>query len=286
MRWIDYENRKPTEAIPGYWDKPWTSDQWQAWLKKSKEYHDEVERLHDSGKIKERNAYIDAKSKHWGKLKPWLAALSKGKCWFTEGRDICSHLDVEHFRPKKEAKDESSERDGYWWLAFDFTNFRFAGNAPNRKKSGWFPLHEDSCCSTFRCRCEETETPYLLDPIRKVDTDLIAYDEEGNAVSSVHADTEWEKARVAESIERLKLNEHDALPEERRRIWQLVSRYIEQYLSAKQKYRPAVNTTPLETMERAAREIRKLTSDEAELSCVAICCVLFRNDPKLNRLIA
>ena len=69
---------------------------------------------------------------------------------------------------------DGNDRDGYWWLAFDYTNFRFAGNVPNRKKGGWFPLHKDSRCSQFGCRCEESEAYYLLDPIKKTDTELIA----------------------------------------------------------------------------------------------------------------
>ena len=284
MRWIDFENKDPTRKIPGYWDTVWTKEQWKDWLKTAQEHHKEVKRLHDKGKKKERNEYIDSKSGHWGKLKPWLSALSKGKCWFTEGRDICSHLDVEHFRPKKEAKDEVAERDGYWWLAFDYTNFRFAGNVPNRMKGGWFPLHQNSVCSKFDCRCEETESPYLIDPIRKVDVGLLAFNEEGNAIPSAEADTAWEKERVNESIKRLKLNAHDILPEERRRVWQRVSQYIDSYLDAKSKFSPN-NPVPKETMEQKLREIVRLTSDEAELSAVAICCVLFRNDPKLNRLI-
>ena len=47
------------------------------------------------------------------------------KMLVTEGRDICSHKDVEHFRPKKEAKNkDGTVRDGYWWLAFEYSNFR------------------------------------------------------------------------------------------------------------------------------------------------------------------
>ena len=38
---------------------------------------------------------------------------------------LYSHSDVEHFRPKKEAKAlDANSRDGYWWLAFDYMNFR------------------------------------------------------------------------------------------------------------------------------------------------------------------
>lgn len=244
MRWIDFESKKPTDTFQGW--EAWSDEKWQAWLDESKRLLKKITALNDESKvlylsgleqdsvnkIEERNKVIDNNSRHWGKLKPWLFALSNGKCWFTEGRDICSHMDVEHFRPKKIATDlAGSERDGYWWLAFDYSNYRAAGNVPNRKKGGWFPLHKDSPCSRVDAQCEESETPFLLDPIIKYDTDLLAFNEEGNAIPSPDAD-EWEKERVEVSIERLKLNAHDALPQERRRIWQEVSTAIEVYLDA------------------------------------------------------
>lgn len=284
MRWIDFENRKPTDKDITGWT-PWTESEWQEWLDKSKEYLGEVVRLHNLNDTEKRNKYIDSKSAHWGKLKPWLLALSHGKCWFTEGRDICSHKDVEHYRPKKESISlEGVEADGYWWLAFEYSNYRVAGNVPNRKKGGWFPLHKDSRCSTFAGRCEESETPYLLDPIHKSDTKLLAFNEEGNAIPAPGCDP-WETERVNVSIERLKLNEHDALPEERRKIWQKVTRAIELYLTAKTQYRPGINPTPKERMEQQLRTIHEMTREDAELSTVALWCVRFRNDPQLLSLV-
>ena len=297
MRWIDFENKKPTDSFPGW--TPWSADKWKAWQTKSLDLLNKLCRLNQeaedlraqgdddgaSSKIAERNKFIDKNSGHWGKLKPWLFALSSGKCWFTEGRDICSHKDVEHFRPKKEAKSlDGMVREGYWWLAFDYNNFRAAGNVPNRKKGGWFPLHVESRCSTFRARCEESETPFLLDPIRQADVNLLAFDEEGNAIPAPEAN-DWEKQRVEVSIERLKLNDHDALPQERRRVWQKVSEAIEGYLDAKSKYRPGINQAPAEKMEEKLKQIRAHTRADAELSAVALWCVRFRNNPQLLRLV-
>lgn len=297
MRWIDFERRTPMETV-GEW-QGWTKAQWDTWLEESDLLLGEVSCLnldvsdlrhageHDQAdaKLKERNDFIDKHSDHWAKLKPWLFALSHGKCWFTEGRDICSHTDVEHFRPKKEARDlGGKKRDGYWWLAFDYTNFRAAGNVPNRKKGGWFPLHKDSRFSCYDARCEESETHYLLDPIKQTDVALLAFDEEGNAIPTPEANA-WERERVEESINRLKLNEHDALPQERRRVWQQVSREIDAYLDAKAKYRPGVNPAPEQKVEEKLRRIRELTREDAELSAVALWCVRFRNDARLLRLV-
>jgi hypothetical protein len=284
VRWIDFENRKPTDADISGW-VPWTVGEWNKWLEKSTEYLDEVERLHAVGDIDTRNKYIDSKSAHWGKLKPWLLALSYGKCWFTEGREVCSHMDVEHYRPKiTRIGLDGVERDGYWWLAFEYANFRLAGTVPNRKKGTWFALHSESRCSEFDARCEESETPYLLDPIIKSDTLLLAFNEEGNAIPAPTCD-KWERDRVKASIEHLKLNEHDALPEERRKVWQKVTRAMDAYLAAKASYRPGINPTPLEKMEQNLRVIHQMTRSTAELSKVAFWCIRFRNDPHLISLV-
>lgn len=154
MRFIDIEGKTPanTPANPDFpqWT-PWTESKWQAWLGKSNEYREKLIEYHEAGDIEARNKFIDDHSLHWGKLKPWLEALSLGKCWFSEAKELFSHYDVEHFRPKKEAKVlDGTVRDGYWWLAFDYTNFRLCGNVGNRKKGGWFPLIKSLVCLYLR----------------------------------------------------------------------------------------------------------------------------------------
>lgn len=207
MIFIDLEHKKPTDTnIPGW--APWTQAQWDAWLAKSAQLVAEMAALDAAGKHDERNALIDANSGHWGALKEWLLALSGGKCWFSEVRELYSHYDVEHFRPKKEAKAlDGAKRDGYWWLAFDYMNFRACGNVGNRKKGGWFPLQQGSLCSTYAAPCEESETRYLLDPIDDDDVSLIAFDEEGKVIPAPSA-SNWEQQRVQETVTRLKLNDH------------------------------------------------------------------------------
>lgn len=103
MRWIDFENRKPTDKdIPGW--TAWSQAKWDRWLTKSAEHLIELEKFHAAGQTTERNKYIDDHSSHWGLLKPWLMALSHNKCWFSDTKDTYSHYDFEHFRP------EGSER--------------------------------------------------------------------------------------------------------------------------------------------------------------------------------
>ncbi|WP_019866538.1 HNH endonuclease family protein [Methylovulum miyakonense] len=284
MIWIDLENRRPTDTDIPKWSA-WPDATWQAWLTESERLSTELVRLQKTGDILTRNALIDANSAHWGKLKPWLLALSAGKCWFSEARDIYSHLDVEHFRPKKEAKAfDGTVRDGYWWLAFDYMNFRACGNVGNRKKGGWFPLNTGSQHSTYDLRCEESESHYLLDPIDIDDVNLLAFDEEGKAIAAPGVSA-WDGSRVDETIKRLKLNEHLALTEERKKVWQKMSRTIEQYKTAKARCN-GVNPAAKQKVCDCLQEIKSMTRHDAELSAVAKWCVLFRNDPQLARLVA
>ena len=113
MIWIDLEHKRPTDTDIPNW-VPWTPAQWNAWLAKSAQLVVDLAALDAAGKRAERNTLIDANSAHWGALKKWLSALSAGKCWFSEVRERYSYYDVEHFRPKKEAKAlDASLRDGY-----------------------------------------------------------------------------------------------------------------------------------------------------------------------------
>ena len=284
MIFIDLENKLPTDTNIPNWI-PWTQAQWAAWLAKSAELLTELARLDAAGKRDERNVLIDANKAHWAALKEWLLALSARKCWFSEVRELYSHYDVEHFRPKKEAKElDAGVRDGYWWLAFDYMNFRVCGNVGNRKKGGWFPLKAGSLCSTHGQPCEESETRYLIDPIDDDDVALIAFDEEGKVIS-MPGSSAWEQERVAETVKRLKLNAHAPLAEARRKVWQQMDRLIDDFTHAKARSEAGNNPAARAKLVEIRARVRDMTNPAAELSAVARWCVLVRNDWRLSRLI-
>lgn len=285
MIFIDLENKKPTDTdIPGW--TPWTQAQWDAWLLKSQQLVEQMAALDAAGQRDARNAIIDENSRHWGKLKSWLLALSGGKCWFAEVRELYSHYDVEHFRPKKQAKElNGKDRDGYWWLAFDYMNFRVCANVGNRKKGCWFPLQDGSLCSTYSNPCEESESRYLLDPIDPTDVMLLAFDEEGKTIAAPGT-SEWEQQRVEETVKRLKLNDHVKLAEERRKVWQKINRLVDIYESTRARCASGNNPAVREKLKAICTQIREMTTTEAELSSVARWCLLLRNDPHLARMVA
>jgi uncharacterized protein (TIGR02646 family) len=283
MIWIDLEHKRPTDTNIPDWT-PWTQEQWHAWLAKSKQLVADLAALDAAGNRADRNELIDKNKPHWDQLKPWLLALSAGKCWFSEVRELYSHYDVEHFRPKKETKTLAGEvRDGYWWLAFDYMNFRVCGNVGNRKKGGWFPLKEGSLCSTFAAPCEESEARYLLDPIDDYDVSLIAFDEEGKVIPLPGASV-WEQERVTETVKRLKLNEYAPLAEARRKVWQKVDSLIQDFMDAKNRCQLGNNPAAKAKLSEVRSRLRELTHPGSELSAVARWCLLLRNDPQLSKL--
>lgn len=125
----------------------------------------------------------------WSDLKDVLLEMSHGKCWYSEAPDTVSDWHVDHFRPKKRARDEDgTEREGYHWLAFEWTNFRIAGSFPNsphrdasgvtRGKSDYFPLLESGQSASWENRDYSREIPLLLDPARRGDAECIVFDQE------------------------------------------------------------------------------------------------------------
>jgi hypothetical protein len=205
-----------------------------------------------------------------GQAERLVVALSWGKCWFSETRNLYMHYDIEHFRPKKVAKELAAEnhRDGYWWLAFDCMNFRVCGTVGNRKNGGWFPLRPGSLCSAYTHQCEESETPYLIDPVNDEDVASLAFDEEGK-ITPAPGISAWDLERVNETIKRLKLNEHEPLSEARRKVWQQVDCLIDDFKNAKTRCDPGSIPSAMEKIRQVCARVREMTQPTAELSSVA-----------------
>ena len=81
----------------------------------------------------ERETFIKSKAAIWRAFKACLSQMSYGKCWYSESPEVQSFLDVDHYRPKLEARRSDTESDsGYEWLAFSWENFRLAAQRSNR----------------------------------------------------------------------------------------------------------------------------------------------------------
>jgi hypothetical protein len=232
-----------------------------------------------------RNAIIDANSAVWGELKKWLLSLSHQKCWFSEAKDCFSHWDVEHYRPKKSAKDEDgTEHGGYWWLAFDWHNFRICGNAGNRKKGTYFPLRV-GCIRCAPNGDHRLEDPQLLDPTDEDDPALLCFNLEGRAIPAAHVTDVWEKTRVVYSVERYNLD-FPPLMDKRKAVWAECWDRVQEYLKELGLYHADKNNTVAkDRSKQAARRVRELMQETRELSAVARACVLSAGDPRLQGLL-
>lgn len=185
-----------------------------------------------------RSEYIK-KNGSWGLLKKWLASFSGEKCWYCEWKSTRAPLDVDHFRPKLGVTVDDVEltgHDGYYWLAYEWWNFRLSCQRCNRPekeeaeklygKANEFPIQNEA----NRCRLPvgslSNETPRLLDPCVESDCVLLAHGIDGEVKPAVLDEKIWEYQRARYTIDRLGLNSWNT-PEDRREKWQDISILLE-----------------------------------------------------------
>lgn len=253
-----------------------------AWLAKASDLLQQLKAAPDAAA---RNAIIDENSRVWGELKQWLLGLSHQKCWFSEAKDCFSHWDVERYRPKKSAREaDGTTHDGYWWLAFDWQNFRICGNAGNRKKGTWFPLRA-GCARCSPLGDIRLEDPTLLDPVDEDDPNLLSFDLEGHAIPAAHVVDAWERARVEFSVERYNLD-FPPLMDKRKAVWSECWNRIQEYLRELALYHDdKTNAVARDRYKQASKHVRALMREEQELSAVARACVLSTGDPRVTGLL-
>jgi hypothetical protein len=216
-----------------------------------------------------RAAFINRKSSIWRTFKAYLSKMSYGKCWYSECPGVQSFLDVDHYRPKLEAKRSESECDpGYDWLAFSWENFRLAAQRSNRRstneetkaiegKGSWFPLLGGSPRASWAHRCESDELPVLLDPTLRRDVDLIDVNAAGRIVPSMTCIGSG-RTRVEHSIKLYGLNLPD-LAEARKRVMRdLVELHtiLMENIAAGTDYPSAADALPI---SRLVSQIRGMT---------------------------
>lgn len=110
------------------------------------------------------------------------------KCWYSECSLEGSFGDVDHFRPKNKSTDHHGNvilNDGYWWLAYDYLNYRLSCEKSNRNfgdggKNDMFPLKQGTTPAT---QGNKNDIPVLLDPCIDSDVALIDCNEAGEIVA-------------------------------------------------------------------------------------------------------
>lgn len=152
-----------------------------------------------------RNTIIDNNQPLWNELKGHLSALSNNKCWYTESVNAAAHCHIDHFRPKKEVvDDDGNTTTGYWWLAFDWLNYRFTGPAPNVRKKSYFQVIANRALQYGDVY--ENEDILFLDPIDINDPDELAFTNEGLVKPKSDDIQSQNFKKVNYSVKRLNLN--------------------------------------------------------------------------------
>ena len=169
-----------------------------------------------------RKKYITDNEKAWSNIKYKLWILGHLKCWYSEVQLSLSLAQVEHFRPKKKMHGSLRPHHGYWWRAFDWSNYRIAHPNVNRRttdfysgkkvgKGCYFPLKVETN-RAYTKNDESNEIPVLLDPTVRKDCNLICFDSTSGRViaspqSDIDPDAEWKRRRANDTIDFYYLNE-------------------------------------------------------------------------------
>ena len=206
-------------------------------------------------------------------LLAWLSGLSHGKCWYSEALESVSAYHVDHFRPKGRAtQSEGTKRAGYWWLVFDWKNYRVCGQLLNVKKRDLFPVEFPGLAAAGKPATLDVEACSLIDPL-KPEAWLISFErgDNGECVAEPSPGVDGDDLkRVTITIEVLGLNRLVALNKNRAGIW-------DQCFARIQDYKNAGNEPILNTCEAlrfvAARALVELSSEAAEFSSVAKACI-------------
>jgi hypothetical protein len=256
------------------------------WEKKAKALNVKLSAAKDDAE----RAVIFKKHPIWQELFIPLHNLSKGKCWYSEAKDIMSDRDIDHFRPKNEAKNlDDKTRDGYWWLAFDYENYRFSSMYSNQKrydkfdktkgvggKSSYFPLFPGSYVALTKLRLID-EDILLLDPIDEDDPCLLTFDESGYAIPNTTSPRDIERVKVSIRLYHL---DHTPLKEERQKVWDKCQRVITEYQDINSL--PEISISDKARISFLKKELKKMIDFDEELSAVAIACL---EHNKLSRML-
>jgi uncharacterized protein (TIGR02646 family) len=144
--------------------------------------------------VDERKTILESESAIWRDpdLKEIMERLSFEKCWYCEAVQDRSDYAVDHFRPKNRVA-KAKDHEGYWWLAFDWHNYRCSCTWCNSKrkdrptntsggKQDEFPLLDSSTRAKPDNRDLSQERHVLLDPTCEDDPKLLWFNQDGSAI--------------------------------------------------------------------------------------------------------
>lgn len=175
-----------------------TSDEFKNWNDKAQKLLDELSKLSS----KEKKEFLD-NHRHWKDIKKIFINTFGKLCWYSDCDLAGAFGHIDHFRPKKRSTNMNKVdilQDGYWFLAYDYSNYRLSCEVVNTAKSDYFPIRNSSQAGDI-----SNEDIILLDPCKESDTQLVGYREGGEIVTQ--SSNVWEEERVKHSTRIYKWNE-------------------------------------------------------------------------------
>lgn len=232
--------------------------------------------------LEEKHILIARYKDHWRNddLIKFLSDISFEKCWYTETKFGGDYQEVEHFRPKKGTKnlDGSGHENhtGYYWLAFELSNYRLCKSRPNRKKGTFFPIVNERCRASIASEPWQDEIPFFLDPLKSSDVLLLSFDDTGKPVpEDLIGDDDL--LRVNFTIEKYYLDER-VLNTRRQQKWQTVRELYNSYLNALKDANTSKSIAQRQYAESELRKLQALLTRDAEFSSVAKASLLKTGD--------
>jgi uncharacterized protein (TIGR02646 family) len=221
-----------------------------------------------------RSKIISEKQEVWKRLKQKLRDLSHQKCWYCESIDPRSDNAVDHYRPKGNVKESAPPHKGYWWLAFDWRNFRFSCTFCNSirtsattsgGKHDYFPLWDEKARAQSDEDDIDDEQPLLLDPTNPLHIGLIAFADDGTPGPAFDAIRKLEHAMAKESIKYYHLD-HPLLVERRAIRWREVRKWVEEADKLLERYVKEEEPYLLSTAKSRMQDIMAAISAKAVYS--------------------
>lgn len=234
----------------------------------------------------------------WSEIKEALWAAGGEKCWYSEVLLPVGQVEIEHFRPKGRLSGEKFP--GYWWLAFNWNNYRVASRLANtrrfdrlnrglRGKGGYFPLQAGVRGSYVAAPpandplCVRCESPLLLDPVNASDVQLITFDQDGlPGPNPFYCTAQPAIDRVQRSIEFYSLDD-GVLSARRADVWKRVLEWsdeMEGLVAAGEV--SALSERDLLRQETLTNLIADAIDQSAEFSAVAVVALQVRGNRGWN----
>ena len=251
-------------------------DTWQQRAQEAQEYV-------RSASPTERSQAINKYNDVWSSLKADLKEISHGKCWYCETFTNRTSGDVDHHRPKNEVEG-CPNHPGYWWLAFEWRNFRYSCEFCNRRrtdpvtqfvggKGTYFPLLNAEERIADECEYEEllVERPFLLDPIDVEDPSLLTFDPDGTArPAKKEEDSPEEYQRAKTSIDLYHLNHTDLKKRRQLDIGYKIHKLVRIANLNRKKYeKDKSKVEAYAAYKEATKELKRMMHEEHEYSATA-----------------